>query len=387
MSRILVTSSPGLGHIHPMMPLARALAARGHDVRWAVAASVCPRVQAVGFDAFPAGMEARARHAEFGRRHPEITALPPEEQPDLMFAGLFGEVAAPAMLADLLPVFEEWRPALVVNDASDLAGPIAARRAGIPHVTHGFGALLPEVRVARAGEVVADLWRAAGLDPRPYGGLYDHLYLDIYPPSMRAPGGRDHVPRVEDVRPVPFDAVTGDDEVHAVAAPSGRPLVYLTFGTLFNDVQGIFSASVTAVAGLDVDVVVTVGPDGDPGALGPVGENVRVARYLPQTRLLPRCSAVVSHAGSGTVLAALGLGIPQVCLPQGADQFLNARLAAGVGAAVALMPDEASATSVAEAVRCVLEDPAIAAASRHVADDIAAMPSPDEVAAALEALL
>jgi hypothetical protein len=73
-----------------------------------------------------------------------------------------------------------------------LAAPIAAAAIGVPHVTHAFGALVPEVRVRRAGEEVARLWAAQGLEPRPYGGLYDHLYLDIYPPSLQPPGG-DHV--------------------------------------------------------------------------------------------------------------------------------------------------------------------------------------------------
>ncbi len=61
----------------------------------------------------------------------------------------------------------------MVNDAAELAAPIAAAAVGVPHVTHAFGALLPEVRVRRAGEDVAALWRAEGLEPRPYGGVLD----------------------------------------------------------------------------------------------------------------------------------------------------------------------------------------------------------------------
>jgi hypothetical protein len=34
--RVLFTAPAGLGHIHPMVPLARAMVARGHDVLWAV---------------------------------------------------------------------------------------------------------------------------------------------------------------------------------------------------------------------------------------------------------------------------------------------------------------------------------------------------------------
>ena len=55
--------------------------------------------------------------------------------------------------------------------------------------------------------------------------------------------------------------------------------------------------------------------------LGSLPGNVHVSRVIPQSLLLPRCSAVVSHGGSGTLLAALAHGLPQVCLPQAADQL------------------------------------------------------------------
>ena len=380
--RVLFTANPGFGHVHPMMPLAQALAARGHDVRWAVAPEACGRIEAAGFATFPAGIAGAERRAEFDRCLTEALSLPPDKRPDDVFPAFFGAVCTPPMLDDLLPAMEAWRPALVVNDASELAAPLAAKRRGIPHATHAFGALLPEHRVAAAAEVVAPLWRAHGLEPAPYAGSYDHLYLDIYPPSLRF-GRYDHVPQVQPLRPVPFDGVEGNAGAPVVAGD--RPLVYLTFGTVFND-PGLFSAAMKGVARLDVDVLVTVGPASDPGALGAVPSNVRVERYVPQTVVLPHCAVVASHAGSGTFLASLGLGIPQLCLPQGADQFINARQGAASGAALTLAPGEASPDAVAEAVGRLLQEPAFAGAARRLADEIEAMPGPDEVAGALEGL-
>jgi len=34
MARILVGSIPVVGHINPLVPIVRALCARGHEVRW-----------------------------------------------------------------------------------------------------------------------------------------------------------------------------------------------------------------------------------------------------------------------------------------------------------------------------------------------------------------
>jgi len=128
--KVLFTSSPALGHVHPMVPLAMALAGRGHDVRWALAAEACPRVEAAGFGTFPAGMSVAERGAVFSRLYGDAMSLPPEQRPDFMFPAFFGQACPPKMLDDLLPVIENWRPALIVNEAAELAGPPAASLAG-----------------------------------------------------------------------------------------------------------------------------------------------------------------------------------------------------------------------------------------------------------------
>lgn len=381
--RALFTSNPGLGHLHPMLPLAVALRARGHDVGWAVAAEACPRIEAAGFTAFPAGIDGPRRRAEFDRCLAEVAPLPPDQRPDRMFPAFFGKVCTPPMLDDLLPVVDRWRPALIVNDASELAAPLAAQLRGIPHVTHAFGALLPEPRVAAAADAVAPLWQAYDLDVRPYAGSYDHPYVDIYPPSIRF-GSYHHVPRVQPLRPVLFDTVGGEPAEPVTAGE--KPLVYVTFGTVFNH-PGLFAAAMEGVARLDVDVLVTVGPAADPGALGAVPPNVRVERYVPQSSVLPHCAVVASHAGSGTFLASLGCGIPQLCLPQAADQFINAGQGAAAGTALALPPAGASADAIAGALGRLLHEPAFAAAARRLAGEIEAMPGPDEVAGVLERLV
>jgi len=47
-SRVLFSRNPGLGHIHPMIPLAQALVERGHDVRWAVTPEARLRLEGLG---------------------------------------------------------------------------------------------------------------------------------------------------------------------------------------------------------------------------------------------------------------------------------------------------------------------------------------------------
>ena len=119
--------------------------------------------------------------------------------------------------------------------------------------------------------------------------------------------------------------------------------------------------------------------------LGPQPENVHVARYIPQTQLLDHCAAVVSHAGSGTFLAALAAKLPQVCIPQAADQFFNAAACAKVGAGIAIAPDGVTVEAIDEAVTTLLEEAAYREAACRVSGEIAAMPSPTEVVDKLHA--
>src|SRR5262245_50153294 len=184
--KVLFTSPEGLGHIHPMVPLARAIDARGHDVLWAVPADGVGHVERAGIRAVAAGPAGPTNLPEVLGRHPELKALSQRERPDVMFGKVFGEAVASAMFPDVLRVAIEWRPDLVVADAAEFAGHIAAAELGVPSVTKGFGPLLPERRVATIDEEVAPLWRARGLQPRQYGGATStSISTSIRPRSSR----------------------------------------------------------------------------------------------------------------------------------------------------------------------------------------------------------
>ncbi len=384
--RVLITTPATLGHLHPMVPLARAIAARGHDVLWALPDDGVGEVErrhirAVGVARpLPIGPELAKE------RYPELNDLPPDKVPTVMFGKLWGAIAAPEMLDGLVPVALGWQPDLVVADAAELAGHIVAAELGVPSVTKGFGPLLPEARVASAAREVAPLWRSRGLEPRPYAGCYDTLYLDSYPPLLQ-PQPADHIARRQLVRPHRDDGeFDSSSALPFPEGPVGSPLVYVTMGTVFNDVKPL-RVTIQALRDLSLRVLVTVGPGGDPEALGHQPGHVRVERYVPQSAVLEYCDLVVSHGGSGTALGALALGLPQLCLPQGADQFLNAAAIASAGAGLALMPREATAEAVTDAVLRLLTDLSFRDAAARVSESIASMPSVEEVAALLETLI
>ncbi len=144
---------------------------------------------------------------------------------------------------------------------------------------------------------------------------------------------------------------------------------------------------------LDARVLVTVGREIDPAALGPLPPHVHVERWVAQERVLPHAAAVVCHGGSGTLFGALAAGLPVVALPLFADQPVNARLLAAAGAGIAVTPPTALdtvesarvaadlATDLAAAVDAVLRDASYARTSRAIAAQMAAAPGPWELLA------
>jgi UDP:flavonoid glycosyltransferase YjiC (YdhE family) len=114
-----------------------------------------------------------------------------------------------------------------------------------------------------------------------------------------------------------------------------------------------------------------------------VPPNVHVARFIPQAELLPHCTAVLHHAGAGTTFGLLAHALPSLAVPQSADNFAIAGRLAAAGAATVLMPDEVTVDSVRQAVRAVVDEPHYRTAAVSLADEIAAMPSPEQVARAL----
>ncbi len=185
------------------------------------------------------------------------------------------------------------------------------------------------------------------------------------------------------VRPEMGETRPGDALPEAMADLPYERSVYVTLGTLHGDPAG-FGRLLDTLQELPLNLLVTTGPAVDPTSLGPRPRHVVVERYVPQALILPRVSALVSHAGSGTMLGALAVGIPQVCLPRGADQFANAEQVARSGVGLSLVGAQASPDAVRAALLAVLDEPAFGERSAAVKAEIQDMPS---AAAVLDDLL
>ena len=298
------------------------------------------------------------------------------------FAGILAE----AMAADLLAVARSWRPDLVVHEDSEQGSWIAAERLGVPHIAlqatawrgnHMRASRVPLGRLrARYGlPVDAELlrWHAAG-------------FLTTRPPSLRNPD--DAMPAAtRPLRPDASDEVVASTPAWVAERDPSLRRVAITLGTAVPDRAETLAPLAAAFADLEAEIVVTTGPGVDVDALGAVPRNVRVAAWVPMSRLLPTCDVVAFHGGSGTMLAALSVGVPLIVMPVAADQPENADRCVAAGVGVTLGTAERDPASVRRAVELVLGTPEYAVAAGRVRDEIRAMPPPPAVLPELERLV
>jgi UDP:flavonoid glycosyltransferase YjiC (YdhE family) len=169
-------------------------------------------------------------------------------------------------------------------------------------------------------------------------------------------------------------------------APKSRPRVYITLGTVSFGAVEVLSRAVDEIADLDVDLLVAVGPEGDPEALGNVPDHVHLERFVDQSRVLPLVDVVVHHGGTGSVLGALASGLPQLIMPQGADQFFNADFLLEAGAARRLRNEEQEPGAIRRAVSDLLSGGAEKRVAQQIQAEIAELPAPAEVVPELGAL-
>jgi MGT family glycosyltransferase len=380
--RVLFTTLPGAGDFYPLIPLARALVDAGHVVAFAAAPRFCPEIAAAGFAATPAGPDwlLTDRGEVYGRAR-ERAAV--RGQP-------FSVVRD--VVADLLALARAWAPDLLVREPLEFGAAVAAEALGLPHAVCGpLFAFWQGSWHDAPGEVARpelDALRAAhGLPPDPaLTMLHRYLHLAPLPPSFAHPDLA-VPPTVHFLRPASADVVPGEVLPDWVERLPPRPTVHASLGTLFHRTPGVFEAILAGLRDEDLNLILAVGRDWDPAEFGPQPPNVRIARYLPHSLLLPRCDLIVTHGGFGSLMVALAHGLPLVLIPLlGGDQAGNARRCAALGVGRVIGADEHTPESPRAAVRTVLADHGYRAAAARMRGEIAALPGLEHGVALLERL-
>ncbi len=155
------------------------------------------------------------------------------------------------------------------------------------------------------------------------------------------------------------------------APDNGKPLLYTSLGSLFNNWPEFYTMLFEAVKDLDINVLCSLGNHLKPEDLGEIPANVTTMAFTPQLEVLAHCDYFITHAGIGSVMEALYFGVPMFCLPQMDEQEFTAGCAmkCGVTSGILTKP-ETTTEKLREGLLKLINDPSYKKAAQAMADEM-----------------
>lgn len=135
---------------------------------------------------------------------------------------------------------------------------------------------------------------------------------------------------------------------------SAQPLVYISLGTVVNDQLAFYQQCVAALADGPCRVILSIGEQVKPAALGTLPGNVEVHVHVDQIAVLQIADVFLTHCGMNSASEALYFGVPLVMFPQTPEQGGVCTRVLELGAGVKL--DKPEAASIWKAIDKVLSN-------------------------------
>ena len=380
--RYLFVTVDGGGNLYPELALAGRLAGRGHDVRFLGNRSQQMAIERAGhgFAPYQSAPDIDATASETSRFKDWAT------DPDTAFAALCDHLwFGPASLfaADVAAELGRHRADALAIDYFLYGALAAAEKAAKPtavlwHTTFGEWEVLnrglPALNAARAAISLPPLTSVFG--------QYRRMDRVLVLTSESFDFAITSQPLPANVRHVGPQIPPGSGSAPASDEPR-QPLVVASLSTTYQAQQDMLRRIVGALGALPVRGLVTTGPAVRLAADLP--GNVEVSAWTPHAQIMPRAALVITHAGMGTVMAAMAHGVPMLCLPMGRDQDGNAARVEHLGLG-RVLPADASTAGIAAAVRDALADPALGYNARRHAASLQADIAEDRAVTEMEAL-
>jgi MGT family glycosyltransferase len=385
MKRFLFVVPPLTGHVNPTVSIARALQSRGHRVAWAAHPGRVRPLLPDDAELIP--LDDRVSNevwAPLVERAKNVRGLE-------SYRFLWEDVLVPlarAMRPEVDAALRTFAPDVTIVDHQAIGGALAARRAGARWATlcttsaSVVDALadLPKVK-EWSNEQLCRLEREAGLSPLHPPDLSPELVLVLSTEAMvgpleQFPGSYRFVgPSIQD-RPdeteFPWEELRED-----------RPRVLVSLGTISAERAGDFYQVVTAAfADAPLQIILVAPPD----RIAAPPRNFIVRPRVPQLKLLPKVTAVVTHGGHNTVCESLAHGLPLVVTPIRDDQPVIANQVVASGAGIRLRFGRLSASALRAGVERVLVEAGFREAANRVRDSFLRAGGAAAAARHLEAL-
>jgi MGT family glycosyltransferase len=349
------------GHAFPAIALGRELVRRGHEVCLETWTRWREHVEREGMRFAPA---------------PVYEVFPMQD------SGLKPYQAAVRGARDTLPAIQAFDPDVMVVDILTVAAYLAAEMDGrpwatlVPHVLptpapglppYSIGARLPRTPAGRAFWQLLDPIVRRGAEQgrddlngarervglpaltHVHNGISRRLALVATFPQLEYPRVMD--PWVEVTGPLLWEQPFGEVE----PPPGDEPLILVAPSTAQDTEQRMLLAALEGLADLPVRVLATTNRRPPPRPVHVPG-NAHLVDWMSYAREMPRCAAVVCHAGHGTVMRALASGAPVVACPAAGDMAENASRVAWAEVGVSLPRRLATPRGIRLAVERLLGD-------------------------------
>lgn len=198
----------------------------------------------------------------------------------------------------------------------------------------------------------------------PYQGIFFHVF-DFF----ASVGDKNIVFNTTKYQPFP-DKLEGDFEFVGASIPEnrddigddfkaldGKPLVYVSLGTLHNTDIEFYRNCIQAFIGTAYEVIMSVGRDVNIADLGDLPSNIKAYPFVPQLHILKHAKAFVTHGGMNSLNEGLYFGVPVVVCPQQLEQAFNGRRLQKLGIAKTLKVKKPTASAIIQTVTEVVQDP------------------------------
>lgn len=359
MSKIVFFCIPAYGHTNPTLGVVRELIARGHAVWYYSYNNLRSVIESTGAKFISCDQYDAQWHID-----PKDAARVGKD------LAVSTRILVDTTLALDDAVCEEMKrigPDCIVADSMAVWGKAVAMKLGIPFVssTTTFAFNQHSARIMKQS-------------------LWDGMKLLLSMPKI----GKDIKRLQEKGYPVKsvLDLIQNDENTHTIVytspefqpcsdtfsdryafvGPSIRPvtapiekkrekLIYVSMGTVNNDMLPLYRCCISALGGMAHQVILSVGGSVELSAFGTLPENVEVYQMVDQIAVLEKADAFLTHCGMNSVSEALYFGVPLVMLPQTAEQGGVAERVSQLGAGIRLQ--KATAKAIREAMETICREP------------------------------
>ena len=385
MKKIMVFCIPAHGHHNPTLPVVTELVKRGNAVRYYSFEEFREKIEKTGAEFFPcdAFLPELTQEEERGLKRVSTSDMAVVDlRTTARMDGFLGEQVA------------SFQPDVIFTDSVCFWGKLTARKHQIPMVvstsTFAFNQASSQYMKSSFTEIV-DLITGLGRVKAELKKLEAYGYHEkSIMPLVQNDNFTDTVVYATKKYQPCSDTFSGH---YAFVGPSlpvayppdkehERPLVFISMGTVLNEKPDFYKTCIQALAGENVDVLISCGRTVDPRSLGKLPNNIRVEPYVNQPEVLAKANVFLTHCGMNSVSESLYMAAPMVLFPQTKEQRAVARRASEMGAGLELKGD--SAEEIRAAVLTVLKDPQYARAAAQCSRDFREAPGPKGAAEFIE---